>query len=128
MEATNSALDCLRMLRSIGVQVGLDDFGTGYSSLAYLRQFPVDFLKIDRSFVAALSDADSHDVAIVTAIIELAHTLGCAVVAEGVETDAQLAALVDLGCDHAQGYLFSRPSRPPPSLRSSSTTRSSQHT
>jgi EAL domain-containing protein (putative c-di-GMP-specific phosphodiesterase class I) len=105
MEASNSALDCLRTIRDLGVPVGLDDFGTGYSSLGYLRQFPLDFIKIDRSFVQQLGVAP-QTVAIVRAIVDLAHALHLWVVAEGVETDEQHETLIDLGCDRAQGYLF----------------------
>jgi EAL domain-containing protein (putative c-di-GMP-specific phosphodiesterase class I) len=105
MEASNAAMDCLRSIRALGVPVGLDDFGTGYSSLAYLRQFPLDFVKIDRSFVAQLGDTP-QTVAIVRAIIDLAHALEMFVVAEGVETEQQHRTLIDLGCDRAQGFLF----------------------
>ena len=111
MEASNSALAALRALRERGVQVGLDDFGTGFSSLAYLRQFPLDFVKIDQSFVQGLTRGSGED-AIVTAIIGLAHAFDLEVVAEGVETDEQLATLVELGCDQAQGFLFARPGDP----------------
>ncbi|CAN5516441.1 hypothetical protein BH18ACT1_BH18ACT1_03550 [soil metagenome] len=95
-------------LRALGVRLAIDDFGTGYSSLAYLRRFPVDTLKIDRSFVAGLGvDDDSR--AIASAIVELAHALGLDVVAEGVEEEHQLAVLIELGCDRAQGFLIPRP-------------------
>jgi diguanylate cyclase len=95
----------LTELRGLGVKLAIDDFGTGYSSLAYLRRFPVDCLKIDRSFVCGLDgDGDSRPIA--AAIVDMAHALGLRVVAEGVETSAQLEALVELGCDAAQGFLF----------------------
>jgi EAL domain-containing protein (putative c-di-GMP-specific phosphodiesterase class I) len=105
MEASNSAMTGLRALRDAGVQVGLDDFGTGYSSLAYLRQFPLDFVKIDKSFIDELGRGDGAR-AIVAAIIELSHALDLTVVAEGVETQVHLRALEDLHCDQAQGFLF----------------------
>ena len=100
----------LDAVRAIGVRVFLDDFGTGYSSLSYLSLLPVDALKIDRAFVRGLPD-DARAGVLVKAIIALAHGLDLKVVAEGIETEAQLRALRDLGCDTGQGYLFNRPSR-----------------
>jgi EAL domain-containing protein (putative c-di-GMP-specific phosphodiesterase class I) len=91
-----------------GVGLHLDDFGTGYSSLAALHRFPVEALKIDRSFVAPLDEPDGGD-AIVRATLALAHSLGLKVVAEGVENPSQLKRLQVLGCEYGQGYLFSRP-------------------
>ena len=105
MEASNSAMSGLKALRAAGVKVGLDDFGTGYSSLSYLRLFPLDFVKIDRSFIQGLG-AGKPGLAIVTSIVELSHALGMEVVAEGVETSEQLDHLADIGCDRAQGFLF----------------------
>ncbi|MEY2434408.1 MAG: hypothetical protein QOC92_4133 [Acidimicrobiaceae bacterium] len=98
----------LAELRSLGVRLAVDDFGTGYSSLSYLRQFPVSSLKIDRAFVAGLGSSD-EDEAIVLAMVHLAHALGIEVVAEGVESDVQLARLRDIGCDFAQGFLLQVP-------------------
>jgi EAL domain-containing protein (putative c-di-GMP-specific phosphodiesterase class I) len=106
LEASNSAITGLRALRDAGVQVGLDDFGTGYSSLAYLRQFPLDFVKIDRSFISDVERSDGQR-AIIAAIIGLSHALHLTVIAEGIETTAQLRILEDLECDRAQGFLFS---------------------
>jgi diguanylate cyclase (GGDEF)-like protein/PAS domain S-box-containing protein len=111
IEASNSAMRGLRALRDAGLQVGLDDFGTGYSSLAYLRGFPLDFVKIDRSFIQALDFTTKED-AIVAAIVGLSHALGLTVVAEGVETKTQLDSLHSLGCDRAQGFLFATPDEP----------------
>jgi EAL domain-containing protein (putative c-di-GMP-specific phosphodiesterase class I) len=88
----------------------LDDFGTGYSSLSYLERFPIDALKIDRSFVAGLDTGGSA--AIVTAIVSMAHSLDLRVTAEGVETEDQLEHLRRLGCEYAQGYFFGRPAAP----------------
>jgi EAL domain-containing protein (putative c-di-GMP-specific phosphodiesterase class I) len=101
----------LRDLRELGAEVSIDDFGTGYSSMNYLKRFPVDELKIDRSFVAGMP-GDKADVAIVRAIIVLAHSLGMRVVAEGVETQAQRDLLRELACDVFQGYLCSEPLLP----------------
>jgi diguanylate cyclase (GGDEF)-like protein len=95
-------------LKALGVSLALDDFGKGYSSLSYLRRFPFDRIKIDRSFVAGLPDS-RPDTAIVSAVTSFARALDLEVVAEGVETEAQLAALRELGCEYAQGYLFHRP-------------------
>ncbi|MEJ5255542.1 MAG: bifunctional diguanylate cyclase/phosphodiesterase [Acidimicrobiales bacterium] len=98
-------------LRTLGVRIGLDEFGAGHSSLGYLKRFPLDFVKIDRSLVAGLGRSE-QDTAIVRATIELAHNLGLVVVAVGVETDDQLEMLRLLGCDRVQGYLFAPPSAP----------------
>jgi EAL domain-containing protein (putative c-di-GMP-specific phosphodiesterase class I) len=98
----------LSQLKALGVRLGIDDFGTGYSSLSRLRRIPVDTLKIDRAFISNMeSDAESRE--IVRIIIMLAHNLGLKVVAEGTETEAQIALLKQLNCEMAQGYLFSRP-------------------
>ena len=102
------AVQTLTALKGTGVRISIDDFGTGYSSLAYLRRFPVDVLKVDRSFICALEDG-AEDQAIVRAIIDLAHALGMEVVAEGVETEGQVERLRRLNCDKGQGYLFSPP-------------------
>ncbi len=98
----------LQRLKTMGAQLALDDFGTGYSSLAYLKRFPFDFVKIDRAFVTDVTE-NSDDAAIATAIIAMAHSLGLRVVAEGVETEQQLAFLRSHRCDEMQGYYFSRP-------------------
>ena len=98
----------LRSLHELGVHIAIDDFGTGYSSLAYLKRFPAQTVKIDRSFVKGLP-ADRDDAAITQAVIAMAHSLQLEVVAEGVETQAQLDYLRALGCDQAQGYLIGRP-------------------
>lgn len=111
MERTEATVKALRDLKSLGVRLVLDDFGTGYSSLGYLKRFPIDTLKIDRSFVDGLG-SDPEDAAIVTAIMSMAGSLGIGVIAEGVETEAQLAHLRELGCTLAQGFLFSPPVPP----------------
>jgi diguanylate cyclase (GGDEF)-like protein len=98
----------LMRLRAMGVRISIDDFGTGYSSLAYLRQFPVDSLKIDQSFVRSIAN-DKDTAAIVTSIVAMAKELGLSVVAEGVEKEAQLAMLRSLHCESVQGYLFAEP-------------------
>ena len=101
----------LRKVKALGVALAIDDFGTGYSSVSYVRNFALDTLKIDQSFVRALSSC-LEDAAIVKAVVHMAHALSLDTVAEGVETPEQLAQLKDLGCDYAQGYLFSRPQPP----------------
>jgi EAL domain-containing protein (putative c-di-GMP-specific phosphodiesterase class I) len=105
---TTSPRSTLEALRGMGVRVLLDDFGTGYSSLARLKGFPVDAIKIDRSFVEALG-TDGEDTAIVGAIVDIARSLGIGAIAEGVENPAQLARLRELGCTAAQGHLLARP-------------------
>jgi diguanylate cyclase (GGDEF)-like protein/PAS domain S-box-containing protein len=104
----DAALATIHRLKDVGVSLALDDFGTGYSSLVYLKRFPVDAVKIDRSFVRDV-DIDGDDVAIVAATVQLAHALDRHVTAEGIETESQLRRLRELGCDTGQGYLFSRP-------------------
>jgi diguanylate cyclase (GGDEF)-like protein/PAS domain S-box-containing protein len=108
MNDAPATLVTLRALKELGVQLAIDDFGTGYSSLSYLKRFPVDVLKIDRTFVTGLGH-DAEDTAIVQAIITLANTLGLHVTAEGVESAAQLAQLQALGCQLGQGYYFAKP-------------------
>ncbi|OZA49291.1 MAG: hypothetical protein B7X81_02850 [Hydrogenophilales bacterium 17-61-76] len=100
-------MENLRRLEDIGCKLSIDDYGTGYSSLAYLKRLPVGELKIDRSFVMNMMN-DPNDVIIVRSTIDLAHNLGLRVVAEGVENEAILNQLCKLGCDQAQGFLFSK--------------------
>jgi diguanylate cyclase len=100
----------LDSLQEHGLSLVLDDFGTGYLSLSRLKRFPLDVLKIDRSFVAGI-DGNADDRAIVKATIDMAHAVGLRVVAEGVETSGQEDCLRRLGCDHAQGYFYARPQR-----------------
>ena len=102
------AHDALGALRALGVRLAADDFGTGYSSLSYLKQYPIDQVKIDRSFVSGLG-TDAEDEGIVTAILAMARALRLVVVAEGIETPVQRERLSELGCEHAQGYLFAPP-------------------
>ena len=108
MQRTDGTINTLEELRALGTHLAIDDFGTGYSSLSYLERFPVDSLKIDRSFIAGMS-ASADRPAIARAIIELGRTLGLKVVAEGIEEPDQAAWLISLGCPLGQGYLFSRP-------------------
>ena len=108
MDEADSTLAIFGELKILGVQIALDDFGTGHSSLAYLRRFPVDVIKIDRSFVSDVT-SDPDDAAITSTIIAMAHTLGLKVIAEGIETQEQLDFLREKQCDEFQGYLFSRP-------------------
>ncbi|MGJ9419877.1 EAL domain-containing protein [Massilia sp. CMS3.1] len=108
MSDITPAVELLHRMKALGVNLSIDDFGTGYSSLSYLSRFPIDVLKIDRSFVADIT-RDANDEAIVTSIIALAHNLKLAVIAEGVETGEQLDYLRRHGCDEMQGYYFSKP-------------------
>jgi diguanylate cyclase (GGDEF)-like protein len=107
MENAEAAAQMFKQLRSIGVQLSIDDFGTGYSSLSYLHRFPLNYLKIDRSFVMRMTT--DNDNAIVKTISTLARNLGMEVIAEGIETEEQHQELKALGCEYGQGYLFSRP-------------------
>ena len=109
LEETPATALTIELLQMLGVRLLLDDFGTGYSSLRYLQRYPLDGLKVDRAFVAGLGDDGDGDGAIVQAIVGMARALGMGVIPEGVETDGQLERLAALGCDHAQGFLLSRP-------------------
>jgi EAL domain-containing protein (putative c-di-GMP-specific phosphodiesterase class I) len=108
MEDEQHVIRVLRDLRSLGVRISLDDFGSGYSSLNYVKNLPVDGLKIDKSFIDGLGEDPVND-AIVRLIVDFAHTLGLKVTAEGVENDRQVAILTAMRCDLAQGFYFSKP-------------------
>ncbi len=111
MRNERAAAETLQALHRLGVKISVDDFGTGYSSLSYLKHFPIDSLKVDRTFVDGLGE-DPEDSAIVSAVVALAHSLGLTAVAEGVETDIALEELRLLGCDQGQGFLFGAPVPP----------------
>jgi EAL domain-containing protein (putative c-di-GMP-specific phosphodiesterase class I) len=111
MKNAEASASILSILRDHGIQIAVDDFGTGYSSLSYLRKFPLDSLKIDQSFIRQISTS-GEDIAIVTAVIDMARNLRLRVVAEGVETLDELSFLKSHSCDEVQGYLFSRPVLP----------------
>jgi EAL domain-containing protein (putative c-di-GMP-specific phosphodiesterase class I) len=108
MDASDKITNRLLDFHDAEIQISIDDFGTGYSSLSYLKQFDIDYLKIDQSFVRNL-DHDQNDLALCEAIIVMAHKLGIKVIAEGVETETQHQLLKDFDCDYGQGYLYSRP-------------------
>ncbi len=108
MDNVIEAIDTMRAIKDTGITISIDDFGTGFSSLSYLRTFPIDTLKIDRSFITAMKKSPANK-SIVRAIVDLAHTLNLKVVAEGVETRSQLAELARMECDYIQGYIYSRP-------------------
>jgi diguanylate cyclase (GGDEF)-like protein/PAS domain S-box-containing protein len=111
MRDADATVRRLREIKDLGVQVAIDDFGTGYSSLAYLRQFPVDALKIDRSFISAMADSPESG-ALIHTLVELGRTLGLETLAEGIEDNEQLHKLQEEHCDRGQGFLFSRPIEP----------------
>lgn len=111
MHAPTTTIEVMKQLRKMGVHLSIDDFGTGYCNLSYLKRFPVDKLKIDRSFVSDIT-TDPDDLAISRTVAAMAHQLGLEVVAEGVETEGQLALLAEAGCDLIQGFFFSRPLPP----------------
>jgi EAL domain-containing protein (putative c-di-GMP-specific phosphodiesterase class I) len=111
MHEAERVTESLERLKDMGMELAIDDFGTGYSSLSYLKRFPIDRLKIDRSFVQDVT-ADTDDEAIIGAIIALTRKLGLRTIAEGVETREQLEFLRDQGCDEVQGFLLSRPLAP----------------
>jgi EAL domain-containing protein (putative c-di-GMP-specific phosphodiesterase class I) len=108
MEDSELAIKVMERLKLIGCRMSIDDFGTGYSSLSYLKKFPIDAVKIDRSFISDIP-ADQNDVEISSAIIAMGHKLGLEVVAEGVETQEQMEFLIAQNCNIAQGYLISKP-------------------
>ncbi|MGC3983600.1 MAG: EAL domain-containing protein [Pseudorhodoferax sp.] len=107
LDPSTTVAEHLMALRTAGIGVSLDDFGTGYSSLAYLQRYDIDFIKIDKSFMAGLAPR-SNDLALCKAMVVMAHQLGIAVIAEGVETPAQRDLLLEAGCDYAQGFLFAQ--------------------
>lgn len=107
VENSETVMNVLNQIKERDINISLDDFGTGYSSLSYLAEFPIDILKIDRSFVSKIGEAKQD--AIVSAMVAMGKAMGMKVVAEGIETEQQLDFLRQLGCDIAQGYLFSKP-------------------
>ena len=111
MENLTTAADKLARLRAAGVRFALDDFGTGYSSLAYLQELPLDYVKVDRSFVQRIGDGGTGE-GIIEAVLAMAGHLGLEVIAEGVETEAQADFLRSRGCDAGQGFLWARPLPP----------------
>ena len=108
MEDVELAISMLRELKALGIRLSIDDFGTGYSSLGYLHRFPIDTLKLDRSFIQNI-DVDAEKIEIIRAVVSLAWNIGLDVVAEGVEKLTQLAQLRALRCERAQGYFFAQP-------------------
>jgi EAL domain-containing protein (putative c-di-GMP-specific phosphodiesterase class I) len=108
LENHAAAVGALTVLAERGVRIAIDDFGTGYATLTYLKQWPVDIIKIDRSFIAGLG-IDEHDTAIVANVVNLGYALGVQVTAEGVETTEQRDQLIALGCTHGPGFLFGKP-------------------
>jgi EAL domain-containing protein (putative c-di-GMP-specific phosphodiesterase class I) len=112
MTDARSIIEQLTRIKGLGVRIAIDDFGTGYSSLAYLRQFPIDSIKIDRSFIAAIGDSPAAT-AVIQTLVQLGQKLGISTLAEGIEDQSQLEYLQDQRCDHGQGFLVTRPLTPP---------------
>ena len=108
IDGSENVLEKLRQIKSLGTSISIDDFGTGYSSLNYLKKIPIDYIKIDRSFIKGLPN-NKHDVAIAEALIVMSRKLDMKIIAEGVETADQLQFLIDNDCSHCQGYYFSKP-------------------
>jgi EAL domain-containing protein (putative c-di-GMP-specific phosphodiesterase class I) len=108
LDNTQSTVTTLGELKEAGIHIAIDDFGTGYSALSYLKHYPIDSLKLDRSFVSGLGDS-LEDTAIIHAVLAFARTLSLKVIAEGIETPEQVAQLRDMGCKWGQGYFFARP-------------------
>ena len=111
MDNIDGHVDLMCELKELGVSLALDDFGKGYSSLSYLHRFPIDRIKIDRAFVGGLPESRAG-LAVVSAVVSFARALDMGVVAEGVETQEQVDALLELGCEYAQGFFFHRPAPP----------------
>jgi len=111
IDSAEKALQCINRLRSMGMKIAIDDFGTGYSSLSYLNKFPINLLKIDKSFIDQVDSSESSE-KYVEAIISIGHILNCKVISEGVETDTQLETLKSIGCDYIQGYIWGKPMPP----------------
>ena len=111
MENISQSIEMMKAMKNLGLSISIDDFGTGYSSLSYLKKFPIDFLKIDQSFIKGALE-DCSDQSIIKAIIDVAHSLNLKVTAEGIETEHQLKFLKDYQCDEGQGYYFSKPLPP----------------
>ena len=107
IEEPETAIEKLKLLRALGVRIAMDDFGTGYSSLSYLSRFPVDLIKMDRSFLREGASPEAADLS--SAIVALGSSLALDVVAEGIELDAQMRRLRDLGCEFGQGFHFAKP-------------------
>ncbi len=108
MQDTQATVSTLNQIKDLNLRIALDDFGTGYSSLSYLTSFPVDTIKIDRSFVMGCT-SNANNIVIIKAIIAMGHSLGKKIVAEGIETEKQYQLLKEFGCDEAQGYFFHHP-------------------
>ena len=111
IDSVERALDRIEEVRKLGIMVAIDDFGTGYSSLSYLNSFPANLLKIDKSFIDVMNQAESNK-KYVASIISIGHVLGLEVISEGVESEDQLETLKEIGCDYIQGFIWGRPMPP----------------